>query len=198
MLSFEQPTPPAAESVLIDTANGLRANPSCPRARSEVIALDKVPSTFSHCSATIVTMPDLNGMYPKNARRLIDRSGLVPKFSTTPAGPGEIPGRVVGQVPGAADSAEVGRIVHIIVARKVLHVTVPKVLGKSEAQARSALCVAGLKPVVEHSPIVGHRGAVVLQSPDALVDIPRGSSVTLEVVAGGPKVAVDLRTGCPP
>jgi beta-lactam-binding protein with PASTA domain len=83
------------------------------------------------------------------------------------------------------------------VARKVLHVAVPKVLGKSEAQARSALCVAGLKPVVEHSPIVGQRGAVVLQSPNALVEAPRGSAVTLEVVSGGPKVAVNLRTGCP-
>ena len=83
-------------------------------------------------------------------------------------------------------------------ARKVLHVTVPKVLGKSEAQARSALCVAGLKPVVEHSSIVGEAGAVVLQTPQALVDAPRGSSVMLEVVAGGPKVAADLRTGCPP
>jgi penicillin-binding protein 1A len=198
VLSFEQPSPPAAESVLIDTANGLRAPSSCPRARSEVIAIDKVPSAYSRCSATIVTMPDLNGMYPKNARRLIDRSGLVPKVSTIPAGPGEIPGRVVAQVPGASEPAEVGRSVKIIVARKVLRVTVPKVLGKSEAQARSALCVAGLTPIVEHSSIVGQAGAVVLQTPQALADAPRGSSVMLEVVAGGPKVAADLRTGCPP
>jgi beta-lactam-binding protein with PASTA domain len=104
---------------------------------------------------------------------------------------------VVAQVPGASEPAEVGRRVSIIVARKVLHVAVPKVLGKSEAQARSALCVAGLRPVVEHSPIVGTRGAVVLQSPNALVEAPRGSAVTLEVVSGGPKVAVNLRTGCP-
>ena len=198
VLSFESPSQPSAETVLVDTANGLRANPSCPRARSEVIALDKVPSAYSRCSATIVTMPDLQGMYPKNARRLIDRSGLVPKLSTIPAGPGEIPGRVVAQVPGAAEPAEVGRRVKIIVARKVQHVVVPKVLGKSEAQARSALCVAGLKPVVEHSSIVGHRGAVVLQTPQALVEAPRGSDVMLEVVAGGPRVAADLRTGCPP
>ncbi|MDX6567731.1 MAG: penicillin-binding protein [Gaiellales bacterium] len=197
VLSFEHPVPPSAESVLIDTANGLRATPSCPRARSEVIALAQVPSAYSRCSATIVTMPDLNGMYPGNARRLVDRSGLVPRLSTIPAGPGEIPGRVVAQVPGASEPAEVGRRVSIIVARKVLHVAVPKVLGKSEAQARSALCVAGLKPVVEHSPIVGQRGAVVLQSPNALVEAPRGSAVTLEVVSGGPKVAVNLRTGCP-
>ena len=197
VLSFEQPSPPPAESVLVDTANGLRATSSCPRARSEVIALDQVPSAYSRCSGTIVTMPDLQGMYPGNARRLVDRSGLVPKLSTIPAGPGEIPGRVVAQVPGASEPAEVGRRVSIIVARKVLHVAVPKVLGKSEAQARSALCVAGLKPVVEHSPIVGQRGAVVLQSPDALVNAPRGSAVTLEVVAGGPKVAVNSRTGCP-
>ena len=198
VLSFESPSPPAAESVLIDTANGLRANPSCPRARSEVIALDQVPSTYSRCSATIVVMPDLNGMYPGNARRLIDRSGLVPRLLPIAAGPGETPGRVVAQEPGASEPAEVGRVVKIYYARKVLHVTVPKVLGKSEAQARSALCVAGLKPVVEHSAVTGPRGAVVLQSPQALADAPRGSMVTLEVVAGGPKVAVDLRTGCPP
>jgi penicillin-binding protein 1A len=197
-LSFEPPSPPAAETVLIDTANGLRATSSCPRARSEVIALDKVPSAYSRCSSTVVTMPDLNGMYPGNAKRLIDRSGLVPKVYRIAAKPGEIPGHVIAQTPGASEPAEVGRLVKIYVAKKVLHVTVPKVLGKSEAQARSALCVAGLRPVVEHSQIVGTRGAVVLQSPSALVDAPRGSSVTLEVVAGGPKVAADLRTGCPP
>jgi penicillin-binding protein 1A len=198
VLSFEPPSPPSAESVLIDTANGLRATSSCPRARTEVIELDKVPSTYSRCSATIVTMPDLNGMYPGNARRLIDRSGLVPKVSTIPAKPGETPGRVVAQTPGASEPAEVGKLVHIYVSRKVQHVTVPKVLGKSEAQARSALCVAGLKPFVQRSPVLGQRGQVVLQSPPALADAPRGSLVTLEVVAGGPKVAVNLRTGCPP
>jgi penicillin-binding protein 1A len=198
VLSFEHPSPPAAESVLIDTANGLRANPSCPRARSEVIALDKVPSTWSTCSATIVTMPDLNGMYPKNARRLVDRSGLIPKLVSVPAKPGETPGHVVAQTPGAAEPAEVGKRVTIYWARKVQHVTVPKVLGKSEAQARSALCVAGLKPVVEHSSVVGERGAVILQTPPALVSAPRGSQVILEVVAGGPRVVASLRTGCPP
>ena len=132
------------------------------------------------------------------ARRLIDRSGLVPKLLPIAADTGETPGRVVAQEPGASEPAEVGRVVKIYWAKKVLHVTVPKVLGKSEAQARSALCVAGLKPVVEHSAVTGTRGAVVLQSPPALADAPRGSEVTLEVVAGGSKVAVDLQTGCPP
>ena len=86
---------------------------------------------------------------------------------------------------------------HVYVARKVLHVTVPKVTGKSEAQARSALCVTGLRPIVTRSPVTGKAGAVVLQSPRPLADAPRGSDVTLEVVAGGPKVAVNSRTGCP-
>jgi membrane peptidoglycan carboxypeptidase len=196
-LSFENPTPPSSEPVLIDTANGLRATASCPRARTEVLALDKVPGTWSHCSATIVTMPDLNGMYPGNAKRLIDRSGLVPKVQTRAAVAGEIAGHVIGQAPGASEPAEVGQIVHIYVARKVLLVTVPKVVGKSEAQARSALCVAGLQPVVEDTPITGTAGSVELQSPKALADAPRGAKVILEVVSGGPRVAVNSRTGCP-
>jgi penicillin-binding protein 1A len=197
VLSFDSPSPPAAEAVLIDTANGLRASPSCPRARTEVLELDKVPGTYSRCSATIVLMPDLTGMYPKNARRLIDRSGLVPRLSTIATVAGEKPGRVVAQEPGASQPAEVGRIVHVYVARKVLHVTVPKVTGKSEARARSALCVTGLRPIVTHSPVTGKAGAVVLQSPRPLADAPRGSDVTLEVVAGGPRVSVNSRTGCP-
>ena len=100
--------------------------------------------------------------------------------------------------PGAAEPAEVGKRVTIYWARKVQHVTVPKVLGKNEAQARSALCVAGLRPVVERSAVLGTRGAVILQTPSALVSAPRGSKVILEVVAGGPRVAADLQTGCPP
>jgi membrane peptidoglycan carboxypeptidase len=196
-LTFEAPTPPSSEAVLIDTANGLRATSTCPRARTEVLAIDKVPGTYSRCSATIVTMPDLNGMYPGAAARLIDRSGLVPRVTTQAAVAGEIPGHVIGQAPGASEPAEVGQIVHVYVARKVLLVTVPKVLGKGEAQARSALCVAGLRPVVEQTPITGTAGEVQLQSPKALADAPRGSKVILEVVSGGPKVAVNSRTGCP-
>jgi penicillin-binding protein 1A len=195
-LTFPPPSPPAAESVLVDTANGLRTTASCPRARSEVIAIDKVPTAYSRCSATVVLMPDLSGMYPKNARRVIDLSGLVPKVTTIPAKPGQLIGRVVGQAPGASEPAELGRQVRIYVSRKVLHVTVPKVIGKSEAQARSALCVAGLRVTVEHSDLFGHRGAVVLQSPRALAEVPRGSNVMLEVVAGGPTVAASLRRGC--
>jgi penicillin-binding protein 1A len=195
-LTFPPPTPPAAESVLIDPANGLRATSTCARARSEVIAISMVPSTYSRCSATVVLMPDLSDMYPGNARRLIDRSGLVPKVATVPAQPGQKIGHVVGQSPGASAPTEVGQVVHIYVSRRVLHVTVPKVIGKSEAQARSALCVAGLKVTVEHSDLLGTRGAVVLQSPRALMEVPRGSSVTLEVISGGPKVAASLRTGC--
>ncbi|HEY1478717.1 MAG TPA: transglycosylase domain-containing protein, partial [Gaiellales bacterium] len=196
VLSFPTPTPPPSEAVLIDSGNGLRANPSCARARTEVIAIDKIPTQWSRCSTTVVLMPDLSGMYPKNAERLVDRSGLVPTVSNVPAAAGEIPGHVVRQTPGPSVPEEIGQRVHIYVARKVLHVTVPKVLGKSEAQARSALCVAGLKTTVEHSALVGHKGQVVLQSPQALASVPRGSSVTLEVVAGGPTVAASLRSGC--
>jgi penicillin-binding protein 1A len=198
VLSFPTPVPPPSESVLVDTANGLRTTSSCPRARSEVIALDKVPSAYSRCSATVVLMPDLSGMYPGNARRVIDHSGLVPTVKTVPAKPGQLIGHVVGQAPGASEPAEVGRRVVIYVARKVLRVTVPKVIGKSEEQARSALCVAGLQVTVEHSNLFGHKGAVVLQSPRALAEVPRGSHVMLEVVSGGPTVAESLRNGCQP
>jgi penicillin-binding protein 1A len=195
--SFPTPVPPAAESVLVDSANGLRTTSTCSRAVTEVFAVDKVPTAYSHCSPTVAVMPDLSDMYPRNAKRIVDLSGLVPKVITVPALPGQKIGHVVGQSPGASAPAEIGRVVTIYVARKVVHVTVPKVLGKNESQARSALCVAGLKATVEHSPLVGTKGKVVLQSPKALTEVPRGSHVTLEVVSGGPTVAASLRRGCP-
>jgi penicillin-binding protein 1A len=195
--TFPTPSPPASESVMVDSVNGLRAPAGCSRAVSEVLAIDKVPSAYSRCSATIVRMPDLADMYPKQAITQVDRSGLVPKITTVPAKPGQMIGHVVGQAPGASAPIDLGQTVHIYVARRVLRVTVPQVLGKNEIQARSALCVAGLKPTVEHSSLVGKKGQVVLQSPKALAEVPRGSHVTLEVVSGGPTVAASLRNGCP-
>ena len=82
-----------------------------------------------------------------------------------------------------------------ILVDETKRVIVQGITGR-EGMARTRLMLDyGTRVVAGVTP--GKAGAVVLQSPRPLADAPRGSDVTLEVVAGGPKVAVNSRTGCP-
>ncbi len=155
-----RPSPPAAESVLIDPANGLRATSSCSRARTEVIAIDKVPSAYSHCSATVVA--DARPLrHVPGERAAADRSQRPrPEGRHGPAlRQARRSATSSARAPAPPRRPRSARWCTSTSRARVLHVTVPKVIGKSEAQARSALCVAGLKVTVEHSDLLGKKGA---------------------------------------
>jgi hypothetical protein len=180
---WERPTAPPAEPVSIDTANGLRAPSGCPRARTMFYAVDRAPSVTSSCSGTFSSTPDLVGTTVSEARHLLALSGLKPRLTYRAALHGEKPGTVLLQAPAAAEPARSGQRVTIVLARKVIEVTLPDVRGEPRAEAVSELRTAGFKVHVQLTADFGAPpGRVVAQTLDPGLQ-PRGARITLLVRA---------------
>jgi serine/threonine-protein kinase len=115
------------------------------------------------------------------ARQALNDAGLnlgavVEQPSTQPAG------YVLAQDPAAGAQVDSGSAVNITVSSG--QVTVPNVVGASEAQARSDLAQAGFDTqvvVLTDSTALG--GTVLAQSPQAGQTLARGSVVTISVAA---------------
>jgi serine/threonine-protein kinase len=89
---------------------------------------------------------------------------------------------VVATDPQAAESVPVGSTV--VVSWSSGPVTVPSVVGLTEAQAKSKLSDAGFEvAVVRDSTTPAEKGRVLAQSPQALSEQSRGSTVTITVSA---------------
>jgi beta-lactam-binding protein with PASTA domain len=98
---------------------------------------------------------------------------------------------VIDTVPGAGNSVPVGAAIEVIVSSGKAKVSVPDVIGQSEADARSALQSAGfsVKTSSETSSTVPP-GTVISQSPSGGSPQPPGTKVTL-VVASAPTTATE-------
>jgi serine/threonine-protein kinase len=73
-------------------------------------------------------------------------------------------------------------------------VSVPYVIGRTEAQAKSALTGEGLHPVVKHKANAAAEGQVVDQNPPVKTMVAQGSDVTIVVSTGPDSVTIpDLR-----
>ena len=165
---WEPPIAPAAEPVSIDTANGLRAPSGCPRARTMYYAVGRAPSGVSSCSGTLRQHAgpgrDDGHRGPRTCSRL---SGLKPRLTYRAALHGEIPGTVLLQAPAAAEPARSGQRVTIVLARRVIEVTLPDVRGEPRADAVSELRTAGFRVRVQLTADSGAPpGRVVAQTLD--------------------------------
>jgi penicillin-binding protein 1A len=180
---WEQPVAPAAEPVSIDTANGLRAPSGCPRARTMYFAVGRAPNGVSSCSGSFSSTPDLVGTTATEARHLLDLSGLKTRVTYRAALHGEVPGTVLLQAPAAAEPARAGQKVTIVLAKRVIEVTLPDVRGEPRAVAVSELKTAGFKVRVQLTADSGAPpGRVVAQTLDPGLQ-PRGARITLLVRA---------------
>jgi membrane peptidoglycan carboxypeptidase len=183
-LDWPAPSPPAAEPVLIDSKTGLRATSGCRRAHELVLELDKIPSRYSSCSGEYVTMPDVIGSRLGGKLGALDRvhqAGLTVRARYMPAANGAVPGTVMYSDPGAAEPAEIGPAVTLIVAKRVVEVVLPDVRGINSTTALSELRTAGFKVRVRPTDQPGPPGRVIGESPEPGT-LPRGSQVTLDVV----------------
>jgi serine/threonine-protein kinase len=93
-------------------------------------------------------------------------------------------GYVLSQSPEQGKSVDVGTEVNIVVSDGL--VTVPNVIGSSEAQARSALSNAGLDVSVTSQENDESAGTVLAQTPNAGNQVSRGDTVTITVSTGPP------------
>jgi beta-lactam-binding protein with PASTA domain len=182
-LDWPSPVAPPSEYVLIDPATGLRTTAGCPRAVSMVYAIALVPSRFSSCTGSVVTTPDLTGVTARRAQHLLLRAGLQPHIRLAVAPAGESSGTVFYQDPGPSQPAQIGRNVLVLVARRVVQVFVPDVLGHQQTAAVSALRSAGFRVRILHTPSLNHQrpGTVIFQRPPGVERQPRFSRVTIEI-----------------
>ena len=136
-------------------------------------------------------MPNVTGKTQSDAESAIKGAGLVPvvyKGSSSSVASG----KVYGQVPSAGSKVEKGSEVGIFVSTgpaptTSTAVSVPNVVGKSEADAQSALQAAGLVGVkyTGYSSTVA-KGMVIQQLPAAGSKVDKGTQVGYQVSLGKP------------
>ncbi len=94
-------------------------------------------------------------------------------------------GYVLSQEPIEGTQVDAGTAIDIVVSSGL--VRVPKVVGLTEAQARSDLASRGFDvQVIEQETETSYPGTVLAQTPQAGEELPRSSMVTITVAIGAP------------
>jgi beta-lactam-binding protein with PASTA domain/predicted Ser/Thr protein kinase len=144
-----------------------------------------------------VTIPSVAGETPAVAKARLKRAGL--KVSGVQREPSTtVPaGRVTGTDPKAGYVVPAGQAVTLYVSSGPPMVKVPSVVGDSQQAATQTLTGDGFKvaPVVRQPSTTVASGDVISQSPAANASVPTGSTITLTVSSGPPKVPVPDTVG---
>ncbi len=129
-------------------------------------------------------VPNVVGMTsPENASKQLELSKL--KLGDVQTRDSDQPqGYVLSQSPEQGTNVDVGTEVNITVSNGL--VTVPDVVGSSEAQARSALSNVGLSVSATSQESSETPGTVLAQSPNAGSQASRGDTVTITVATAAP------------
>jgi serine/threonine-protein kinase len=148
------------------------------------VSKGKAPTTPSN-----VTVPNVVGKAETDAAAALKSAGLGVEtyhvYSDTVA-----KGKVSGQVPAAGEKVAAGTVVGLAVSdgKAPESVTVPDLVGKTEAEATTALTDLGLKPVVvPDAKSDAQEGTVFAQLPAAGSNVPPGSQVVIQVAGAGAK-----------
>jgi serine/threonine-protein kinase len=130
-----------------------------------------------------VRVPDVTGRPRAAAEAALTGAGLAVGTVTQQPSSTQAPGTVLSQSPGAGASLAAGQKVNLKVAQAPNDVTVPDVVGKSEALAAAELGGAGLAPKPVTAPTTEETkvGVVLKQSPGAGAKVRKGATVTITV-----------------
>ncbi|MEJ2887823.1 Stk1 family PASTA domain-containing Ser/Thr kinase [Actinomycetospora aeridis] len=135
----------------------------------------------------LVQVPLLVGRSPEAARVAAEGAGLVltpvPKTRET-NDPTEV-GQVVGQDPVPGSLRPPGGSVELVIGQRRATLQIPDVIGRTRASAESTLEGVGLEVSVREVDTGGGAGTVVTVQPGVGTAVPRGSTVTLDVVREG-------------
>jgi len=144
---------------------------------------------------TSVTVPAVTGLTQAAATLAITNAGLGVAVAT--ANSVSVPsGNVISQTPAADTLALPGSVVGLVVSIGPALVTVPNVVGSTQATASAVISGAGLGVGITNAnstTIVA--GNVISQTPAAGTPVPAGSVVTLLVSIGPPLVTVPSVVG---
>lgn len=137
-----------------------------------------------------IKVPNLVGATESAASKVLTENGLALGRVTTEATAAVEPGIILSQDPGAGSMAAEGDRIDVVIAEALAGIEIPKVTGKSVAEATAALKSAGLSYRTEDvfSADVA-TGKVVAQSPQAGTRVQKGAEVALSVSKGPEPVA---------
>jgi serine/threonine-protein kinase len=148
-----------------------------------------------------VHVPDLTGQSQSAAEAALTGAGLALGTVTKRTSSTQAPGTVISQSPSGGASVPAGGKVNLTVAQAPTEVSVPDVLGKSEALAAAALGSAGFTPKTMTTPTSEEAkvGVVLKQTPAPGARARKGATVTITVgVLATPSTPTTTTTTTPP
>ncbi|MEJ2862517.1 Stk1 family PASTA domain-containing Ser/Thr kinase [Actinomycetospora flava] len=135
----------------------------------------------------LVQVPLLVGRSPEAARVAAEGAGLVltpvPRTRET-SDPTEV-GQVIGQDPVPGSLRAPGEAIELVIGQRRATLQVPDVVGRTRASAEATLEGVGLEVSVREVDSGGAPGTVATLQPGVGTAVPRGSTVTLDVVREG-------------
>ncbi|HHY34530.1 MAG TPA: serine/threonine protein kinase [Firmicutes bacterium] len=134
----------------------------------------------------LVEVPNVEGKPFLEAQAILMEKGLVPVMAAERYDPQVPRGCVINQAPEAGDTVKQGREVRLVVSKGREMVKVPDLIGKDVREASVMLEESNL--VLGNSVYVFHpaipAGKVVSQNPKADIEVPKGTTVDIEVSKG--------------
>ena len=139
-----------------------------------------------------VVVPNVVGQTQTTATTSIQSAGLVVGTVTTASSSTVPSGSVISESPAAGTQVNPGSAVNLVISSGPGQVTVPNVVGQTQAAATSSIQGLGLVvgTVTTASSSTVPSGSVISESPAAGMQVNPGSAVNLVVSSGVPKVGV--------
>jgi serine/threonine protein kinase/beta-lactam-binding protein with PASTA domain len=131
-----------------------------------------------------IKVPDVVGKTSQEAGTLLGQAGL--KMTKTQENSSTVSeGEIIRQSPSGGTSVKAGSTVAVVVSAGPETVSVPSLVGKSEADARSELGAKNLKVQVNYqSSALEDKDKVLEQNPSSGTEVDKNSTVTIKVGLG--------------
>jgi PASTA domain len=143
---------------------------------------------FRAAATLPVIVPNVAGQTQAAAGSAITSVGLVVGTVTQQSSVSVAAGNVISESPTAGTSVTAGSNVNLVVSSGPTSVSVPNVIGQTQAAAGSAISSVGLVvgTVTQQSSVSVAAGNVISESPTAGTSVTSGSPVNLVVSSGAP------------
>ncbi len=161
------------------------------QAPGTVLALDpkagtKVAKTAPTVNVTVakeapVAVPNVLGQDPATAGATLGAAGFTVQTTSTPSETVDV-GKVIGTDPAAGSLQPKGTVIKLLISTGPEMVTVPNVVGMTQANAQNALLAAGFNVTVTFQTVPApQKGNVLSQSPAANTQAAKAANVTIVV-----------------
>jgi serine/threonine-protein kinase len=152
-------------------------------AAETVVQVGSPVTVFVSSGPAPVHVPDVTGQSQSAAEAALTGAGLSVGTVTKRTSSTQAPGTVISQSPSGGTAVPAGGKVNLTVAQAPTEVSVPNVVGKSEALAAAALGSAGFTPKTATTPTSEEAkvGVVLNQSPAGGAHARKGATVTITV-----------------